>query len=60
MNNNIDIQLRWFIDLLNAMKIHYWLDSGSLLGMIRDGALIKDDNDLDISIWADQTEKIEG
>lgn len=49
MNSNIKL----FINLLNEIKIHYFLGFGSELGAVRDGGYIKGDNDFDIivPIW---------
>ncbi len=37
--------------ILNESDIHYWLDWGSLLGIIRDGDLIPYDSDIDLGIF---------
>lgn len=39
------------IKVLNNSEIGYWLDSGTLLGLMRDGRLLPGDRDLDIGIW---------
>jgi len=44
-------QLKWFIGLLNKHNVPYWIDSGTLLGLMRDGKLLDSDHDLDIGIW---------
>lgn len=54
----INDQLQWIVNLFNDNNITYWLDSGTLLGIIRDGCLIKGDNDIDIGMWADDFDKI--
>lgn len=46
----IDDQLRWVIEVLNERNLPYWLDSGSLLGIVRDGRLPESDHDIDISV----------
>ena len=49
-----------FIDTINILKknkIFYWVCHGTLLGLIRDGNLIPWDNDIDIAVWDDQTNK---
>ena len=38
--------------ILNELQIVHWLDSGTLLGLVRDDALIPHDGDIDISIIA--------
>lgn len=47
----LDKQLIWVTTLLQDSGIHYWLDSGTLLGICRGGALIEGDNDIDLSVW---------
>ena len=39
------------IEVLNKLKIDYWLCHGTLLGLIRDKSLISWDNDIDIGSW---------
>lgn len=38
------------LNILNQNNIDYWLDSGTLLGLKRDGKLISGDKDIDISV----------
>jgi len=38
------------IDVLNGMRLYYWIDYGTLLGAIRDHDFIGSDMDIDISI----------
>jgi hypothetical protein len=40
-----------FIEQLDARRIPYWLNSGTLLGIVRDGGLLAWDRDVDISVW---------
>lgn len=47
----VDRQLQLVVNLLNDCDLHYWIDSGTLLGMIRNGKIF--DNDLDISMIYD-------
>ena len=50
MNEEVDPQLSWICSLLNEINIYYWVDSGSLLVLVREGRLF--DDDLDISlVW---------
>jgi len=44
--------------LLKEFSLNYWLDSGSLLGLIRNGILIDYDNDIDISIFSTEESKM--
>ena len=39
------------IEVLNKLKVNYWLCHGTLLGLIRDKSLIPWDNDIDIGSW---------
>lgn len=36
--------------LLTSNNIHYWVDAGTLLGIVRDGNFIDDDTDIDIGV----------
>jgi phosphorylcholine metabolism protein LicD len=51
-------QLLWIVNKLNHLRVSYWLDSGSLLGVIRDGGLLENDNDIDVSVLFDQEGKV--
>jgi phosphorylcholine metabolism protein LicD len=55
----MDEQLKFIIEQLEKHEINYWVDSGTLLGLVRDGKLIKGDNDIDISVWDTEIEKIQ-
>ena len=46
----LDKQLVEITDVLNKHDIFYWIDSGTLLGLIRDKKLLVGDMDIDISI----------
>jgi len=46
------------IDILNEKKFKYWLEAGTLLGIMRDGDLIPWDYDADLGIPADSADKI--
>ena len=39
------------IEVLNKLKIDYWVCHGTLLGIMRDKSLIPWDNDIDIGSW---------
>ncbi len=56
----MDNQLAWIVGLLNDARIGYWVDSGTLLGLVRDGKLLEHDLDIDISIWDTDTDKMDG
>ena len=44
--------------VFNGAGLCYWLDSGTLLGLMRDGRLLENDGDLDISLWEEEEEKL--
>ena len=44
--------------LLNDNKVIFWLDAGTLLGVIREGNFIKHDTDMDISIYKEDKDKL--
>jgi len=46
------------VGILDKHQIRYWLDFGTLLGVMREGRLLPWDNDLDISIFADDRERL--
>ncbi len=40
-----------------ALRIPYWLDQGTLLGVIREGGLLGTDHDLDLGMWEEDYRK---
>jgi len=53
---------RLLADATRALEAHgakYWLDEGTLLGVVREGELIKWDHDVDISAAGDDIGKVE-
>lgn len=57
-NGKIALQiLKDVTDLLDKNSIPYWLEGGTLLGIIREDRLLPWDNDLDISITEDYYDK---
>jgi phosphorylcholine metabolism protein LicD len=46
------------IRLISAHNINYWMDHGSLLGLIRNKKFIEWDTDIDIGAWYDSEQKI--
>lgn len=54
----MDEQLKFIIEQFEKYEINYWVDSGTLLGLVRDGKLIEGDNDIDVSVWKSEVEKI--
>jgi hypothetical protein len=54
----LDAQAREILDLLHQYDISYWLDSGTLLGLMREGQLLEDDEDIDLGVWSTEEPKI--
>jgi len=50
----INSQLDWIIKLLEDNNIKYWVDGGTLLGLKREKKILTNDNDIDISMWAEE------
>lgn len=46
----MDLGIDRLLNIFNENNIIYWLDSGTLLGIERDGKLISGDKDIDISV----------
>ena len=55
---NLDPQLNMICKLLSEIKIDYCIDSGTLLGLIREGELLTHDLDIDIFVHHNQQNKI--
>lgn len=43
--------LREIKDILDKNGVEFWLDSGTLLGAVRDGKIIEWDTDIDLGTW---------
>jgi len=54
----LDPQLRDATVTLAKFGIRYWMDSGTLLGLERDGQLLSADRDIDLSIWESDLEAL--
>ena len=54
----LDPQLEMICSLLCELEIEYCIDSGTLLGLIREGALLAHDGDIDISVHKSQLNKL--
>lgn len=44
------IALKEIVKILADNKIYYWVDAGTLLGIVRDNRFIKNDTDIDIAV----------
>mgnify|MGYP001318046873 CR=1 FL=1 len=51
-------QLSNIIRKIENLGLDYWIDSGTLLGLIRDGDLLDGDKDIDIGVWSGEEKKI--
>jgi hypothetical protein len=51
IENSLGNSLKPFIRICNDLGLPYWIDSGTLLGLYRDGSLISWDDDIDIGMW---------
>lgn len=49
---HLNPQLKWISTLLDSCSVAHWVDSGSLLGLVREGDLLEHDHDVDISMWS--------
>lgn len=59
MNEEIVVKnLRDITRIFDKNAISYWLDSGTLLGAVRDGRLIEWDGDVDLGVWDDDVPRI--
>jgi len=56
----LDKQLLEITEILNKNDIFYWIDSGTLLGLVREGKLLPGDLDIDISIPSNERKKVLG
>lgn len=57
MKERIDT-LREIKSILDKQNILYWIDSGTLLGIIRDKKLLSWDHDIDLGMWIEEYKKI--
>jgi len=53
-------QFEWIVHVLQEEGVRCWLDSGTLLGMVRDGKLIDSDPDIDLAVWEEEEPKLRG
>lgn len=55
----MDSQLEEIVQLFERQGINYWLDSGTLLGLMREGKLLEHDEDIDIGLWKEEEEALQ-
>jgi phosphorylcholine metabolism protein LicD len=59
MDEKVAIEtLRQVKEVLDNYDVEYWLDYGTLLGAVRNGKIIPWDNDIDLSMWKKNKEKL--
>jgi phosphorylcholine metabolism protein LicD len=56
--NELNLQLA--VGILNRAGIPFWLDQGTLLGVVRDANLLPWDKDIDLSVWEEEFPRILG
>lgn len=45
-------------EAFKALNVPFWLDQGTLLGLVRDGKLLETDHDIDLGVWAEDYKKV--
>lgn len=51
-------QLAEITQILKEDDVTFWADSGTLLGLVREGDVMDHDKDIDLSVWSDQAQKV--
>jgi hypothetical protein len=52
-DRDVAAQLAWVAEVLNTSGLSYWADSGTLLGLVRDGRIPPSDPDIDLGVWSE-------
>lgn len=60
MINRHDEQLDWVTGLLDDHGVEWWVESGTLLSLVRSGHLTEYDDDIDLGMWASDLDVLEG
>ena len=50
---DLNRELLWICNLLEEGGVKFWVDSGTLLGLTREGGVMQDDHDIDLSMWSE-------
>lgn len=58
MNDVNERNLREVVLFLQKRGVNFWVDQGTLLGIVRDDALLPWDKDIDLSTWPEDFEQI--
>ena len=58
MKNVSEKEYHSFTEILHQHEIPYCIDSGVLLGLMRDGRLFEHEKDIDLQMWSDDKDKI--
>ena len=54
----LEEQIEWISKLLNNKKIEYFVDCGTLLGIMRGGKILDHDDDIDFTLWNKDINKL--
>lgn len=46
------------LEVMNSLQVNYWVCNGTLLGLVRDGALIEWDPEIDFAIWREDLDLV--
>ncbi len=58
--NMCDEFVRKVLTVLDTQSISYWIDSGTLLGFVRDKSILHWDSDIDLGIWSEDFDAVFG
>lgn len=61
MKNKITMESVLFkaIDILETLKIDYWVTDGTLLGIVRENRILPWDSDVDLGVWKSEISSLE-
>jgi len=58
MGKKSNKQFQSLVKVFNDHEVPYWIDSGTLLGVMRDGKVLDHDKDIDICMWTRDEDKL--